>query len=106
MASFLRSVLAQDVNIQSLCPTTNVAWSVAEAPSSQRFSGFPKRQEEGFLNLFWQTYHCLMPVVCEEDLKSEFELLWSGLPNCDFRQRSPLIDIVLGLCIQFGRCFI
>jgi hypothetical protein len=104
--SFLSSVLAQDVNIQSLCPITNVAWSVTESPSNQRFSGFPKRQEEGFLNLFWQTYHCLMPIVCEEDLKSEFESLWSGLPNGGFRRPSPLIDIVLALCIQFGRCFI
>jgi hypothetical protein len=106
MASFLSSVLAQDVNIQSLCPTTNVAWSVTESPNNPGFSGFPKRQEEGFLNLFWQTYHCLIPVVCKEDLKSEFKLLWSIIPNGGFRQRSSLIDIVLALCIQFGRCFI
>lgn len=56
-------------------------------------------QEEYFLDLYWQTYHTVFPVVDETDVKEHFKSLWSSSPNKE-RKASALVDIMLALCIQ------
>ncbi|KAK4167961.1 fungal-specific transcription factor domain-containing protein [Cladorrhinum sp. PSN259] len=58
-------------------------------------------QEEYFLDLYWQSYHTgLLPILDEADFKAYYRSLW----KTDGRQRvpSPLVDIVLALCVQYG----
>lgn len=62
----------------------------------------PYRQQLFFLNLFWQTYHSMIPILCEIDFRAHFDSLWDG----NSRRSSPLVDVILALCIQYGRKFI
>lgn len=65
----------------------------------------PFQQQECLLNLFWQTYHCLFPVVCEHEFRELFKSLW--LPSLQpGRRPSPVVDIMLALCIQYGHAFL
>ncbi|KAF4944204.1 hypothetical protein FGADI_12858 [Fusarium gaditjirri] len=57
-------------------------------------------QEAFFLDLFWDSWHCCYQLLDEEELKAHYKSLWNGPGNT--RKDSPLVDIVLALCMQFG----
>lgn len=61
-------------------------------------------QEDYFLGLFWQSYHCTIQIVDEADLKEHYKSLWTtpGKP----RKPSALVDIILAICMQFGVAFV
>jgi hypothetical protein len=57
-------------------------------------------QEEYFLDFFWQTYHVVYPILNETEFKDHYHSLWtSGVSE---RRPSPLVEIVLALCLQYG----
>ena len=60
----------------------------------------PRAQEEYFLGLFWQSYHCTLQIVDEDDFKKHYTSLFTtaGKP----RKASALVDIILALCMQYG----
>ncbi|CCT73912.1 uncharacterized protein FFUJ_09258 [Fusarium fujikuroi IMI 58289] len=58
-------------------------------------------QEAFFLDLFWDSWHCCYQLLDEADFKAHYTSLWDE-PIGDTRQDSPLVDIVLALCMQFG----
>ncbi|KAI1046576.1 hypothetical protein LB505_014323 [Fusarium chuoi] len=58
-------------------------------------------QEAFFLDLFWDSWHCCYQLLDEADFKAHYKSLWHE-PIGDTRQDSPLVDIVLALCMQFG----
>ncbi|QGI69525.1 hypothetical protein CEK26_013481 [Fusarium fujikuroi] len=58
-------------------------------------------QEAFFLDLFWDSWHCCYQLLDEADFKAHYTSLWNE-PIGDTRQDSPLVDIVLALCMQFG----
>jgi hypothetical protein len=60
-------------------------------------------QEEYFLNMFWQLYHCTVPILDHGSFKEHYDSLWVH-PQSQGLHRKPsaLVDIVLALSIQYG----
>ncbi|KAF5698538.1 transcriptional regulatory [Fusarium mundagurra] len=58
-------------------------------------------QEAFFLDLFWDSWHCCYQLLDEEEFKGHYKSLWNE-PTCNMRKDSPLVDIVLALCMQYG----
>ncbi|KAF5261613.1 hypothetical protein FOXYS1_7687 [Fusarium oxysporum] len=58
-------------------------------------------QEAFFLDLFWDSWHCCYQLLDEEEFKAHYKSLWNE-PIGNKRRDSPLVDIVLALCMQFG----
>lgn len=63
-----------------------------------------RMQEEYFLSLFWESYHCFSPIVDEVEFRRHYASLWE--PSKPYRKQSPLVDLVLALCLQYGYTFI
>ncbi|KAM5350755.1 hypothetical protein ACJ41O_007260 [Fusarium nematophilum] len=63
-----------------------------------------RTQEESILKLFWESYHCLLPVIDETDFGQHYASLWD--PSLRQRKPSPLADMVLAVCLQYGHAFI
>ncbi|KAF7560168.1 hypothetical protein G7046_g3974 [Stylonectria norvegica] len=63
-----------------------------------------RAQEEAFLALFWEGYHCMQPVIDEVEFRRHFTSLWA--PDGQSRKESPLTDIVLAVCLQYGYALI
>jgi hypothetical protein len=57
-------------------------------------------QEDYFLDLFWHSYHCIYPILDEADFRAHHNSLWT-VP-WESRKTSPLVDIVLAICMQYA----
>ncbi|KAF2135443.1 uncharacterized protein K452DRAFT_208217, partial [Aplosporella prunicola CBS 121167] len=86
----------------STTPTTPVPLFSAVAGTDF----LPRAQEDSFLDLFWQTHHFSYPIINEADFRLHYRSLWAGCAPHAPRQPSPLVDIVLALCIQLGASLI
>ncbi|RWA09004.1 hypothetical protein EKO27_g6110 [Xylaria grammica] len=62
----------------------------------------PPTQEIHFLDLFWQSHYFSYPVLNEAHFRKEFKSLVDESNPGAPRKASPLIDIILALCIQLG----
>jgi hypothetical protein len=62
-----------------------------------------RSHEEYFLNMFWQLYHCTVPILDHASFKEHYDSLWAH-PQSQGLHRKPsaLVDIVLALSIQYG----
>ena len=93
-------------------PTTPMKHNLGDLPpiSDDYMVGenLSRAQEDYFLSLFWQSYHCTMPILDELKFRDHFESLWitSSAATGMSRKPSPLVDIVLALCMQYGMAFI
>ncbi|KAL2820845.1 fungal-specific transcription factor domain-containing protein [Aspergillus cavernicola] len=69
-----------------------------------------RSQEEFFLNLLWQSFHCVFPVISEPDFRQYYDSLWSNYTldgnRNPTRKPSPLVDILLAVCMQYGSTFL
>ncbi|KAK7737341.1 hypothetical protein SLS53_006644 [Cytospora paraplurivora] len=63
-----------------------------------------RAQEEYFLSLFWDFYFCTLPILDEDDFRTQYRSLWDTAAN-SWRRPSALVDIVLALCMQYGMAF-
>lgn len=62
-----------------------------------------KEQEEECLRLFWQSYHCAIPVLDERKFQEHHSSLWSSHNRSDdYRDDSALVDVILAMCVQYG----
>ena len=61
-------------------------------------------QEDYFLDLFWQSYHCTLPIIDESKFREHYKSLWATSEKC--RKPSALVDIVLAICMQYGIAFV
>ena len=61
-------------------------------------------QEDYFLSLFWQSYHCIVQIIDEIEFREHYKSLWATPGKS--RKPSALVDIVLALCMQYGVAFI
>ncbi|KAL8784751.1 MAG: hypothetical protein Q9213_003782 [Squamulea squamosa] len=61
-------------------------------------------QEDYFLGLFWQSYHCVLQIIDEDEFKEHYKSLWVAPGKS--RKPSALVDIVLALCMQYGVAFV
>ncbi|KAJ5316976.1 hypothetical protein PENANT_c030G11648 [Penicillium antarcticum] len=66
----------------------------------------PREQEENFLVLMWQSYHCIYPIIIEEDFRDYYNTLWAGTKDQGPRQPSALVDSLLAVCTQYGSTFL
>lgn len=57
-------------------------------------------EEDYFLGLFWQSYHCTLQILDEANFREHYKSLWAS--NQRSRKSSALVDIVLALCMQYG----
>ncbi|RGP68862.1 transcription factor [Fusarium sporotrichioides] len=60
-----------------------------------------REQQDALLDLYWQGYHAIYPVLEEAAFRRQYDSLWHG----NMRQACPLVDIVIALCIQFGSSY-
>ncbi|KAF7586461.1 hypothetical protein BBP40_008821 [Aspergillus hancockii] len=65
-------------------------------------------QEEYFLNLLWQSFHCVYPILSEPEFRRYYDSLWpnSRPDGVSTRKPSPLIDVLLAVCMQYGSTFL
>lgn len=56
-------------------------------------------QEEYFLAMFWQSYHCYLQIVDETSFREMYRALWTN--GAKKRKPSALVDIILALCVQY-----
>ncbi|KAI9928671.1 hypothetical protein ASPWEDRAFT_106212 [Aspergillus wentii DTO 134E9] len=63
-------------------------------------------QEEYFLVLLWQAYHCMYPIIAEEEFRTYYDSLWAGTNGQQPRQPSALVDSLLAVCMQYGSMFL
>uniref|UniRef100_A0A0D2XXY0 Xylanolytic transcriptional activator regulatory domain-containing protein n=1 Tax=Fusarium oxysporum (strain Fo5176) TaxID=660025 RepID=A0A0D2XXY0_FUSOF len=61
-----------------------------------------REQQDALLDLYWQGYHAIYPVIDEATFRQHYDSLWSDNTK---RQACPLVDIVIALCIQFGSSY-
>lgn len=64
----------------------------------------PRKKEEHFLRLFWQSYHCALQILDESEFREHYESLRTTSPTS--RKPSALVDIVLAILMQYGIAFI
>ena len=114
ISSYLGGVLTKSTSELNMQP--NSASKTFASPIVQRlgdleatltFSDVPlsesdltATQEEYFLSLFWESYHCTYQIFNEEDFKKHYKSLWDSSGTS--RKPSALVDIVLALSIQLG----
>lgn len=66
-----------------------------------------KVQQDYLLDLFWTHHHTSFPIVEQAEFRRHYDSLWAeSSMGVAFRKPSPLVDIVLALCIQFGAALI
>ncbi len=104
MNSFLGVSLQRWSPEQHLIPsTTNKVFASPEMPTGTHGGshGFLSQEQESyFLRLFWQTFQVTVPILNEAGFKDHHESLWKTETHA--RPASPIIDIVVALCIQYG----
>jgi hypothetical protein len=59
-------------------------------------------QEKFLIDMFWQSYHAVFPILHEPDFRQHYNSLWLDVPSEMSRRPSALVDSVLALCIQFS----
>ncbi|KAF1987248.1 hypothetical protein K402DRAFT_354082 [Aulographum hederae CBS 113979] len=57
-------------------------------------------QEEYFLDLFWQSYHCMYPIVDETEFRALHNDVW--VTPYEPRKSSALVDIILAVTMQYA----
>jgi hypothetical protein len=90
-------------------------WDASPASSTDQYMNENKEakdlteaQEEGFLNLLWQSFHCVYPVLSEPDFQEYYTSLWlnSSSDGTSTRKPSALVDVLLALCMQYSSTFL
>ncbi|KAJ4226120.1 hypothetical protein NW759_004708 [Fusarium solani] len=73
------------------------------SPSHIRTSSqLQREQQDALLDLYWQGYHAVYPVLDEADFRRHYDTLWHSLTG---RKPCPLVDIVIALCVHFGSSY-
>ncbi|SPJ72841.1 uncharacterized protein FTOL_02570 [Fusarium torulosum] len=93
----LSTFIKADVDT-SLPPTPN--FSASSTPLS--CDRLQREQQDALLDLYWQGYHVIYPVLEESEFRKHYGSLWQ---NDTIRHSCPLADIVIALCIQFGSSY-
>ncbi|KAJ5783502.1 transcriptional regulator family: Fungal Specific TF [Penicillium psychrosexuale] len=65
-----------------------------------------RSQEEHFLNLLWQSFHCVYPILDEREFQQHYDSLWSNSTDgMSTRKPSALVDVLLAVCMQYSSTF-
>ncbi|KAH6988534.1 fungal-specific transcription factor domain-containing protein [Ilyonectria destructans] len=101
-----------DQSMQLRAPSKNVHIDAATrddvedpaAAANERARFMTRPQEESLLRLFWEGYHCILPIIDEVEFRKHYASLWEPSRLC--RKQCPLVDIILALCLQYGYAYI
>lgn len=74
--------------------------------ANREFEELSRAQEEYFLDLLWQSFHCTHPVVLEDEFREYYHSLWTNSVDKTKRQPSALVDSILAVCMQYGTTFL
>lgn len=61
-----------------------------------------KSQQDYFLDLFWQWYHVVYPIIDEAEFRHYYDSLWHDDLS---REASPLVDVMMAICVHFGSSY-
>ncbi|KAJ5972450.1 uncharacterized protein N7479_002368 [Penicillium vulpinum] len=76
------------------------------ADGSEEAEDLTRSQEEHFLNLLWQSFHCVYPVLSEREFQKYYDSLWSNSTDgMSARKPSALVDVLLAVCMQYSSTF-
>lgn len=89
---------------KELTPLTIQSAGGAPAPTAVFEPKMPRLQEERFIQLFWQLYHCTIPILDDADFLQHYSSLWDT--GGDRRDQCPLTDIIVALSMQHGWSFL
>ncbi|KAJ5115267.1 hypothetical protein NUU61_001026 [Penicillium alfredii] len=64
-----------------------------------------RAQEEYFLDLLWQSFHCVYPIIAESEFREYYDSLWDADDSIP-RRPSSLVDSLLAVCMQYGSTFL
>ena len=121
LSKFIGLTLQQPIHDSSLHPNTpcrvfpslpDLGVDTPDTASTSTDSGsgpfefLSRAQEDYFLGLFWQTYYCFVPIINEQEFRKHYESLWTNTQFGPNRRPSPLVDIVMALCVQYGMSFL
>ncbi|KAJ5440093.1 uncharacterized protein N7458_011091 [Penicillium daleae] len=70
------------------------------------FEELSRAQEEYFLDLLWQTFNCIYPIIIEDEFREHYDSLWRTSANETKRHSSTLVDSILAVCMQYGSNFL
>ncbi|CAI7604951.1 unnamed protein product [Penicillium pancosmium] len=65
-----------------------------------------RAQEEQFLDLYWQSFHCIYPIIGEAEFRNYYDSLWNDFIFPPTRKPSPLVDSIMAICMQYGSTFL
>lgn len=61
-----------------------------------------RQQQDVLLDLYWQGYHAIYPILDEARFRKHYNSLWESPA---LRKDCPLVDSALALCIHFGSTY-
>ncbi|CAI7613175.1 unnamed protein product [Penicillium glandicola] len=66
-----------------------------------------RSQEEHFINLLWQSFHCVYPILSQREFQQHYDSLWSSdTPDgMSTRKPSALVDVLLAVSMQYSSTF-
>ncbi|KAJ5390852.1 C6 transcription factor [Penicillium cataractarum] len=74
--------------------------------NDQEFEELTRAQEEYFIDLLWQTFHCIYPVIIEDEFREYYDSTWTATDDGTKRNSSALVDSLLAVCMQYGSSFL
>lgn len=88
-------------------------WDTSSASQADQFpdgteeaEDLTRSQEEHFLTLLWQSFHCVYPILDEREFQQYYDSLWSSSTDgMSSRKSSALVDVLLAVCMQYSSTF-
>ncbi|PLB53349.1 hypothetical protein P170DRAFT_434999 [Aspergillus steynii IBT 23096] len=84
--------------------STRGGWDGGFLGSEETVEDLSRPQEEHFIALLWQSFHCVFPIISEKQFADYYDSLWTS-PDLP-RQSSALVDSLLAVCMQYGSAFL
>ncbi|GKU04295.1 transcription factor [Fusarium langsethiae] len=82
-------------------PNPSLKFNLSPPATPSSCDRLQREQQDALLDLYWQGYHAIYPMLEEAAFRRHYDSLWHG----NMRQACPLVDIVIALCIQFGSLY-
>lgn len=117
MGQFLSNALDEQPesqwNLRLTSPPNILTWGDAKSEElrvgSANMAGLDalsRAQEQFFLDLLWQSFHCIYPILIEAEFREHYASLWGLAGDHSSRHPSALVDSVLAVCMQYGSTFL
>ncbi|KAI1116058.1 fungal-specific transcription factor domain-containing protein [Nemania sp. NC0429] len=94
--------LKRSPSSRSPAPHDSYPYPQQDMGGDSSYGYLPHAQESLFLDLFWQTHYFSFPILNEGQFRKDYNALWAASSPGQLRKASPLVDIVVALCIQVG----